>query len=238
MAEQQQKQKIVKKKVWNDKQLAVMRWQCLPPTLQEHQSLTELGQALGIPRSTMYLWMDDPQWVQAKQAMARQVMLDLSPDFLSSLARDLLTPGMDKSHMVYWRYIYPQLVQEKNEGYLDEIAHDANAADSLDKLQARRVLAVQKFESLSTDQRQLMLSVLEDMEVIASDASSQGLDETIERPSYNVQKREQTLPPIRPKKGNQHTNPRKRNLSLLMSSATDESEGDEGQSAVEQMSDE
>lgn len=107
------------------KQEAFMRWLCLPPELREHESRIKLAEFLDVERQTLYEWEKQSGFQERLQKIAAKAMLELSPYFLRQLASDLLTPGNDKAHQVYWRYIQPRLETMQEQGLLKDATAEA-----------------------------------------------------------------------------------------------------------------
>lgn len=126
---------------WTPAQRALMRWLCLPGDdklgegrgLKDPKTLTALAQKLGYSRETLYDWQDLPGWDEALAVMAKQVTVDLEPEYLKNLSVAMMKPEPnDRLVTAYWRYIYPILHDEKDRGAWNNILPETTMTGQID----------------------------------------------------------------------------------------------------------
>jgi hypothetical protein len=161
------------------KQEAFMRWLCLPPELREYSSREKLAEVFEVERSTLYEWERQAGFQDRLQKIAAKAMLELSPYFLRTLASDLLTPGNDKAHQVYWRYIQPRLETMKAQGLLDDATTEAEG-----RLTQEQAIAL--FMEIPEEYQQKVLAALQ------ASGKMEGNTASVTAPYYNVIKSEQS----------------------------------------------
>jgi len=104
-------------KGWTPEQLAYMRWLCWPQSDKSPQYLnkTQFAALLGVNTTTLWQWQQMIGWNEAVQAMAQQVMTELTPEFYKSIAENMMSSKpSDKIIMTYFRYILPAIERNRD----------------------------------------------------------------------------------------------------------------------------
>lgn len=141
---------------WTDVQYDFMEWLCLPTVEREGQSYVSIARVLGVDRNTLHTWEGLPGFKEAVGAMARRTILSLEPNYLKTIATDMMSKKpSDRIVMTYWRYIRPALLAE----YETTEALLPRQSDNQRLLESRQAEIWKEIQALDSNTRDIVVNL-------------------------------------------------------------------------------